>query len=209
MATIKDLPIAQLLSAPGAPSVTPQGTPGATTHTYRVVAVSPEGLRTQAGATGTTGTGAATLNGTNFNRLTWSAVPGADRYEIYRTVGGATQGKIATTALTTLDDTGLIGDAATPPSTNETGRGEPVYVSTLRDLTIHMRGTYVAEMDLEGSLFDNGQDGDEYWATITALNSGPGGTIFCPPMMWNRVRVRMTAWTSGTPIARIGGHVEV
>lgn len=94
----------------------------ATTQTYKLVARLPDGTTTAAGAASTTSTGTATLSTANFNRLTWSAVAGASGYDVYRTVGGATQGKIvsATTALT-VDDTGLAGGGETAPTVNGTG----------------------------------------------------------------------------------------
>jgi len=119
------------LSDPGTPTVTPQGTTGATTYGYKIVAVALDGTgvgtlqpgTTAASVEGTTATGNATLDGTNFNRVTWSAVTNAAYYDVYRTTGGsAPPKKIAslTTALT-LDDTGIAGSAMTPPVSNTTG----------------------------------------------------------------------------------------
>lgn len=108
----------QPLATPGAPTVTPQGTGGGTTWTYRFAAVTgPDGKESDAGATGTTAVGNATLNGTNFNRLTWTAVTGAYGYNVYRTVAGGTPnttGKINSSIVvgTTFDDTGLAGDGS-------------------------------------------------------------------------------------------------
>ena len=112
------------LATPGSITVTPQGTPGATTYTYVLVATV-GGATTEAGANSSTATGNAVLDGTNFNRLTWTAVAGATGYRIYRTVGGATQGLISTIALgatVTVDDTGLAGGGETAPSTNASGQ---------------------------------------------------------------------------------------
>src|SRR5215207_573749 len=83
------------LGVPTGVAVAPQGAAGAVTYGYRVTALGGGGETT--GATeGTTATGNATLSVTNFNRVTWSAVTGASGYAIYRTTGGATQGKIGT-----------------------------------------------------------------------------------------------------------------
>lgn len=117
---------ATALATPGSITVAPQGTPGSTTVTYKLVARLADGTTTEAGAASTTTTSAATLNGTNFNRLTWSAVTNAVAYDVYRTVAPtspATTGKIvaATTALT-VDDTGLAGGGETAPSVNGTGK---------------------------------------------------------------------------------------
>ena len=115
------------LATPGAITVTPMGTTGATTYTYKLVATV-GGVTTEAGAASSTATGNATLDGTNFNRLTWTAVSGATGGRIYRTVGGATQGLIATIALGatgTVDDTGLAGGGETAPTVNLSGQVRP------------------------------------------------------------------------------------
>ncbi|HRC58899.1 MAG TPA: hypothetical protein PKU97_23410, partial [Kofleriaceae bacterium] len=61
-------------------------------------------------ATASTASGAAALSAASYNRITWSAVPGATSYKVMRLASGgapATTGLLATTAATTLDDTGL------------------------------------------------------------------------------------------------------
>lgn len=110
------------LVRPISPLVGPQGTPGATTYSYVVVAINSVG-HSEASAVGTTTTGAAALTGVNFNRLTWTRVPRNEGYRVYRTVGGATQGLIATLAtdVETVDDTGLAGSGATAPTDNTSG----------------------------------------------------------------------------------------
>ncbi|MFZ6022612.1 MAG: hypothetical protein ACOYT9_04065 [Patescibacteria group bacterium] len=101
------------LGTPGAPTVTPQGTTGAATWTYKISAVNATGNETVLSANGSTATGNATLSGTNFNRITWSETPGAAAYRIYRVATGTspnTTGYIGTVdANSTLqfDDTGI------------------------------------------------------------------------------------------------------
>jgi hypothetical protein len=105
---------------PATPVVTPNGTPGAATWSYKIVAKQADGSYSAASAAGSTGTGNATLTTGNFNRITWTAVPGADSYDIYRTAHGtspSTDGLIGNTANTAFSDTGLAGDASTPPAT--------------------------------------------------------------------------------------------
>jgi len=121
------------LASPGSITVTPQGTTGATTYTYKLVAINATGT-TEAGAASSTTTGNATLTGANYNRLTWTAVTNATGYWIYRTVAGGasptTTGRIAVLgAVTTVDDTGLAGDSATAPTTNTTGLTNPFWTS--------------------------------------------------------------------------------
>lgn len=138
------------LITPGSPLVSPQGTPGASTVTYALVALNALG-HSAASAVGSTSTAAAVLNGTNFNRLTWTKVSGATGYKVYRVSGGATQGLISTLGdVATLDDTGLAGDGATAPTDNTSGV-EGIYFNTddLIDLAIKgFRDMWRAFVDL-------------------------------------------------------------
>lgn len=100
------------------------GTPGADTYTYAVVAVMANGQYGRSSTIGT-GTGNATLNGTNFNRLTWTDTSGATSYEIRRTQSTGTPastGLIGTVVagVQTFDDTGIAGDSTAVP-TNQSG----------------------------------------------------------------------------------------
>jgi hypothetical protein len=113
------------LSAPTV-TVTPL-VPASTTYTYTVV-TKVNGEVTPGSATSTTG--AVSLTSTTPNVLGWSpafaglAANGqpAAAYDVYRTVGGATQGKIASNlSSTSLIDGGLVGDGTTPPSFNTSG----------------------------------------------------------------------------------------
>ena len=115
----------QSLATPGAPTVTPTCTAACTqTWTYTIVAVLADGTRkTAPGATGTTAVQNATLDVTNFNVITWSAVTGATSYEIRRTVSGGTPaplGKIGTATALTFTDDGDAGDGSAAPE-NSTG----------------------------------------------------------------------------------------
>lgn len=101
------LGVATQLAAPAAPAVTPQGTAGTTTYRYRVAAVDAENGEGVAAAGVTTATGNATLSGTNFNRVTWTAVPGATKYRVYgRTGTDGTVTQMAEVTGTQYDDTG-------------------------------------------------------------------------------------------------------
>ena len=96
-------------AAPATTTVTARGATGARTWSYYVVAVGPNG-NSLPGATASTASGAAALSAASYNRITWSAVPGATSYKVMRLGSGgapATTGLLATTAATTLDDTGL------------------------------------------------------------------------------------------------------
>jgi len=107
---------------------TPQGTTGATTISYKIVAVNSAGGVTAASSAGTTTTANATLTSVNSVKVTWNSVVGAASYKIYRTAAGgtpSTTGLIGTLAATsgtqTFTDTGLAGDSSTAPTVNTTG----------------------------------------------------------------------------------------
>jgi len=107
---------------PLAPTVTPTGVTGATNYSYVVVG-DQEGagqFHSTASSTGSTSTGNATLTTSNYNLLTGygDTLYGYRCFDIYRTVGGATQGLIARCAGKALKDTGLTGDGTTAPTSN-------------------------------------------------------------------------------------------
>jgi hypothetical protein len=112
------------VAEPAAPVVTNQGTPGAAARSYKVVGRTSTGFVTAASAAGSTATGHAAPDGTNFDRVTWVNVAGAYEYRVYRSAGGATQGLIGTVSAGAvspqLDDTGLVGDGTTAPGANTT-----------------------------------------------------------------------------------------
>lgn len=109
------------LVTPAAPVITQGGTPGATTYGYKVVAKLRDGSVTLPSAEGTTATGHATLDGTNYNIITWVAVAGAVNYDVYRSTGGATQGLIISGGSSPQNDTGFAA-AGAEPTINTTGR---------------------------------------------------------------------------------------
>ncbi len=128
------------LTPPDAPVITEGGTPASTTRDYKIVALQSDGTYAAASAAGISTTGAAALNGTDFETITWVAVPGAASYDVYRTVAGGTPstvGKIGNTMGITLNDTGLAGDTNTPPS---------VAADNLL-LLGHTSGTYVLSLN--------------------------------------------------------------
>lgn len=130
------------LTTPGSPLVSPQGTPGAKTVGYAIVAKNATGVSAVSQTTTVT-TAATTLSATNFNRLTWQAVPGeTSGYDIYRIATDgtpSTTGKIGSvaTTITTFDDTGLAGDSATAPTVNTSGTTNPFWTEQeLLDIAI-------------------------------------------------------------------------
>lgn len=96
---------------------------GSTTYSYVIVAKTKTGAHSAASATITTTLGNATLNTSNFNRIIFTNFGAAGEYgfDVYRTVGGATQGKIGTATTGNFDDQGAAGDGTTAPTNNNTG----------------------------------------------------------------------------------------
>jgi len=129
-AYIKTFP-PELATPPGAPTVTPTGTPGSQTWTYKIVAKIDSDVLSAAGTAGSTTTGNATLDNTNYNALSWSAVTNATGYDIYRTASGGTPstlGKIASvTGATTYNDKGAAGDGSAAPTALAGGLGSIVF----------------------------------------------------------------------------------
>lgn len=132
---------------PDAPTVTPQGTPGTTSYSYYVVAT---GTQDKESEVGTTTSGHATLDSSNYNRITWTTVAGATGYDVIRTLGGATQGVIATglsSGTTQYDDQGDTASTYTParqPALTSAAGG------VLRPGTsISIRTSYVNNLGLE------------------------------------------------------------
>ncbi len=99
-------------------TVTPGGTTGGTSYSYKVVAYDPSGSTFSLSTAGSTTTGNATLSPTNNNVITWTAPASGtvSSYAIYRTVGGAAQGLIGTVAagVLTFTDTGIAAGASAP-----------------------------------------------------------------------------------------------
>jgi len=79
---------AQALSTPSGLTVTPQGSAGSTTYSYRVSALNERGETLACSAVQITN-GNSTLDNTNYNHLTWDAVSGATAYRVYGRTAGA------------------------------------------------------------------------------------------------------------------------
>lgn len=107
--------------APAKPVITQAGTPGAKTDGYTIVKKRSDGTLL-VGAEETTTASATTMNGTNYNVVTWMVEAGYV-YDVYRTtvdgthVAPTTVGIIAADTVTSpVLDKALVGDTTTPPS---------------------------------------------------------------------------------------------
>jgi len=76
------------------PTITNQGTPGGKTYKYKVASYTTDSGNTKHEAKpspeATTNTGADPLDGTNFNRIAWTPVTGADGYRVFKDDGSGT-----------------------------------------------------------------------------------------------------------------------
>lgn len=125
--------IGTVLATPNAPSAVVSGgaVAGSTTYTYKVVARFASSNSLPSAAVSNL-VGNAVLSTTNYNLFYMSDTPvaGATSYDVYRTVGGATQGKIGSIPIINgayavvftsgginyqFSDTGLAGDGSAVP----------------------------------------------------------------------------------------------
>ncbi len=118
------------LATAAAPTVTPTGGSG-TTWAYKIVARASNGTAAASSA-GTTAVGAATLSGTAYNTITWTAVTNAVSYDVYRSTASGTPSTVGVIAnvlagaTLSVVDTGLVGDASIAPTVNTTGTMEAI-----------------------------------------------------------------------------------
>lgn len=178
---------------PSAPTVAAQGATGATTYDYKIVGKDADGNVTAASSATQITDGNAALSATNFNRVTFTPHTNAlGGHDIYRTAGGATQGKVGSVAagVGQFDDTGLAASGSAPTA-NVTGQGAGADVSGLSDLKVLFEGTFVADLDIEGSV-----DGSTYkkiGSTVTAVG------VASVTETVNKLRIKNGAFTSGLP----------
>ncbi|MFZ3047431.1 MAG: hypothetical protein WA151_16100 [Desulfatirhabdiaceae bacterium] len=103
------------LATPENAAIEVLGTPGSTTYAYRVSALNSRGETLACSSVSIT-TGNATLNTSNYNRLTWNSVTGATKYWIHGRTG-ATMYLLAEQEGTTFDDksmTALVSSSLVP-----------------------------------------------------------------------------------------------
>ena len=120
--TVTAGPLTPAIKAPNAPVLTHGGTTGSTTYGYTITALNAFG-ETNGSPEGRSAVGNATLTGTNWNIISWSAVEGCTGYRVYRTTGGATPPVLLATLVSTtlvFHDTGAAGIAQAVPPTNTT-----------------------------------------------------------------------------------------
>jgi len=122
------------VAQPSAPSLTPHAADDGVTYGYKIAACLDLSCtnHTQASNETTNGRGPTTLNSSNYFTVAWSRITGALHYGVYRTTGGAAQGKIAITTALTLNDTGLTASGDAPTYNNSGGLGLQVLLDFYR-----------------------------------------------------------------------------
>ena len=216
---------ATALGTPGLITITNEGTAGATANSYSVIAYLNDGTHTSYGPASTSATSNATLDGTNFNRLTWSAVTNAAYYAVWRFASGGTPasvGKIWSGTALTLDDTGLAGDAAPIPDTNTTGRvlawtggrAAPSYsFSTYPSTGMYARTPIDLDFSVNDSFaFGMFDGGFRFGPNLTVFATAPASDTF---QHGNKPSIAPTAQTlivgesgAGTDIAGANGVIQ-
>jgi hypothetical protein len=179
----------QALSVQLTPTVAPQGTAGTTSYTYYVVATDRNGNRTLASSPGTTTTGNATLSGTNYNKISWTAVAGAVSYDILK---GNFVTAIATgvTALT-INDTGQAATGYSLPIYNNTGDiwgGGAIYSGS------NVLDDGSGNQNIQGNITLNGNLNANLsiYASYLTANNFQHGTAGCPISGAGQWRVDVT-----------------
>lgn len=144
------------------------GVSGSTTRSYFVKGVTASGAVAYSN-TLTTTTANATLTGSNYTTISWTAYSGAVRYFVYRSASAgtpSTTGLIATSTGTSVNDTGLVAAVgANIPAT--TGGGS---VSTMDALRVGAySGDQNARIGVEGDVSVSGAvratGPDQWWNT--------------------------------------------
>ncbi len=165
------------LSALAQPTVTNIGTAGSTSYTYTVTATLPGG-ETSAATVRITNTANATLDGTNFNRISWATISGAKGYYIYRTASSGTPASVGrigtvTAATSSFDDTGIAANTSnlTPGTNNSSAALSSNNILSLHGATSNSNANFV-----NIGVANNGVLGSVY-STYAFSPSVTGGAI--------------------------------
>ncbi len=161
------------------------GVNNSVTYTYVYTAVNGSGGQTLISPTGTTATGDTFANmiassGSIYNLITMpaSAVTGAVGYDIYRTVGGTSQGLIGYVSASSsaiFKDTGLAASGSTP-TTNTSANYSQATTSNTAFQIENVSGTNIFGVDTLGNNINIGT-ASSATATIVLANSSSPYTI--------------------------------
>lgn len=197
--------IGLLCATPSAATLTITG--GASgAFSYKLVAIAADGTHSAASAAVSTSSGPTTLDSSHHIVVDPTGLTNvnATSYDVYRTAGGSTQGKIGNIlndGASTLNDTGLVADGTTAPATNTTGTGSALDIRAYDKFTAFVSGTFTATVLVEVT-----PDGTNWFTAAGASAVATGTAYTVPPAM--KVRVRMSAFTSGAPVVTLYGMLN-
>jgi hypothetical protein len=114
--TLTDISFAPTMTAPAAPTVTPTApTPGnPSPQTYVITAIASDGVTESLASPSTSTSNDLSIAG-NYNTISWLAVAGATRYNVYKRRGGGFGYMGQTTTLTATDENILPDTLQSPP----------------------------------------------------------------------------------------------
>lgn len=109
------------LPTQSAPLLVVNGVTGATTYAYKIVAVNDSGNDGIPSASQQVTNGNATLNGSNYISMQWTANPGAVKYKVLRSVSGGAFDLLTTTSSLALSDQGQYTPTTYTPAATQPG----------------------------------------------------------------------------------------
>ena len=162
------VPTSNPIASPNAPTVVPLGASGSTTYCYWVSATNVSG-ETLPSLNTCIANGNASLNGTNYNQISWGAVSNASGYKVYRTSNtsvpsGTGNYLVTTTASTSTSDQSNSLGSVTVPSANTT---DPRTLSAVRVTAAPSPSVVLAPAQINGTSIVSNPTSTQ---TITAPN---------------------------------------
>jgi len=157
------------------------GTAGSTSHTYKIACIDPGAATGVASLSGTTTTSNGSLNGTNYNVLSWTAGAGCAGYAIYRdgTLVGVT------------NSTGFNETGGSAPLAANIPQSAPAAAANENLVTTVIAGAGTRNITLAADAGATASSApvlhDDTIALQTAINALPpsGGEIKWPPVIYN------------------------
>ena len=186
--TLTDVSFAPTLAAPAGLTVTPT-TATATNlspQTYTVTAVATDGVTESLAAGAVSTSNNLTLAG-NYNTISWSAVAGASRYNVYKRRGGSFGYIGQTTGLSIVDDNVTADTTKVPPENIITLNGSATnYPSTV---TYHEQRRWFAGTDAKPQSIFATRNGTESNLTSSVPSQADDGMEFrVAAQQQNRIR---------------------
>lgn len=186
--TLTDVSFAPTLSAPGGLTVTPTTATASnlSPQTYTVTAVASDGVTESLAAGAVSTSNNLTLAG-NYNTISWSAVGGASRYNVYKQRGGSFGYIGQTTGLSIVDDNVTADTVKVPPEDIISLNGSATnYPSTV---TYHEQRRWFAGTDTKPQSVFATRNGTESNLTSSVPSQADDGLEFrVAAQQQNRIR---------------------